>query len=265
MRGRDSSRWHLAWAEDWLPTLLLCVALFFFLWMFVSAEGLVQTAEAGHFVGAAGLDPVAEAGRYAYEWRHGMAGGWPLYVPGFFIVAIATVVWACERSLRSLALRGSIALALALLCAMVLAPLGTRWLIPEFQRDTGLVLTGSPLAAPGRATLPGILTVVSWAGLVVSIQISITRRSIRPLVAPFACYSVLAVIRPGDFGDLVGPWAEALWRGESIAIVSTALIPPVVAILFLYCWRFRADMVQPPVIAQRLINQRHHPRRSGVQ
>jgi hypothetical protein len=254
MRGRDSTRSHLAWAGDWLPTLLLFVALFFFLWMFVSAEGLVRTAEAGHFVSAGGLDPVAEADRYAYEWRHGMAGGWPLYVPGFFIVAIATVVWACERSLRSLALPGSIALALAVLCAMVLAPLGTQWLIPEFERDTGLVLTGSPVAAPGRATLPGILTVVSWAALVVAIQISVTRRSIWPLVAPFACYSVLAVIRPGDFGDLVGPWAEALWRGESTPIVSTALIPPVVAILFLYCWRFQAEIAQPPAIAQRQID-----------
>jgi len=194
----------------YVPLLLLFAALFFFLWMFLAAESLEETAAAGRFLSPEGADATALAERYSYEWRHGMAGGWPLFVPGFFAVAVATVLWSSGRTSGVLAVEGGVALLFALLAAKLLAPLGTDRLVPSFERDSGLVLAGSPLEASWGASLPGILTLVSWAALVVALQISVTRRAILPLLAPLACYSVLAVLRPGDFGDLVRPWALAL-------------------------------------------------------
>jgi hypothetical protein len=227
-----------------VAVLVLGAALFFFLWMFLAAESLEETAAAGRFLRADGTD-AAEAGeRFAYEWRHGMAGGWPLYVPGFFAVAVATVLWSSGRTVRSLMLQGLPALLTALLAARVLAPLGTEWLLPSFQHASGFALVGSPLTATRQDVLPGVLTLVSWVALVVALEKSVASRCIRPLVAPLACYSILAVLRPGDFGDLVLPWMAALWRGEITAIVSTALIPVVAAVLVFYCVRSGSRLSQ---------------------
>jgi len=221
--------------------LALWAVLCFFLWMFLAAESLERTAAAGRFLSADGSDAVALAERYSHEWRHGMVGGWPLYTPGLFAVAIAAVLWSAGRTSRGLMVQGSLALLFAVLAAKLLAPLGTRWLIPSFERDTGLVLAGSPMGPTWSGALPGILTVVSWAVLLVAIQACVTRRSIWLLLATLVSYCVLAVVRPGDFGDLVWPWAQAVWRGESVAIVSTALIPLVAAMLWRHCVRFDAN------------------------
>ena len=222
---------------EFVPVLLLFAALFFFLWMFLAAESLQETAAAGRFLGPEGADAGAVAERYSYEWRHGMAGGWPLFVPGFFAVAVATVLWSSGRTIRGVVVQGATALLFALLAAKLLTPLGTDWLTPYFERDTGLVLAGSPVHATWSAALPGVLTLASWAALMVALQICVTSRSMWPLLAPLACYSVLAVVRPGDVGDLVRPWAQAVWRGETVAIVSTALIPLVAAVLWRCCVR----------------------------
>ena len=231
--------------------LALWVALCFFLWMFLAAESLERTASAERFLGADGYEAVALADRYSFDWRHGMVGDWPLYAPGFFAVAIAAVLWSCGRTSRDLIVEGSLALVFALLAAYLLAPLGARWLIPSFERDTGLVLAGSPLRATWSGALPGILTAVNFAVLVVATQSWVTRRSIWLLVGSLATYSVLAVLRPGDFGDLVRLWAEAVWNGDSVAIVSTALIPLVVAMLWRHCVRFGANV---PVASERSAN-----------
>ena len=228
-------------SAEYLPALALWVVLCFFLWMFLASESLERTAAAGRFLSADGSDVVALAERYSYEWRHGMVGDWPLYMPGFFAVAIAVVIWSLGRTSRSLIVQGSLALILALLAAKLLAPLGTKLVIPSFERDTGLVLVGSEVSPTWAGALPGIVNLVNWAVLVVAIQLCITRRSIWLLLAALASYQLLAALRPGDFGDLVRPWAQALWRGEGVAIVSTALIPLVALMLWRHCVRFDAN------------------------
>jgi hypothetical protein len=241
MRRRGVIALALRSTAAFAPLVLLFAALFFFLWMFLAAESLEETAASGRFLSTDGTDAVAEAKRYSYEWRHGMTGGWPLFVPGFFAVAIVTVPWSSGRTIRGVLVQGVPALLFALLLAKLLAPLGTEWLMPFFEQDTGLTLAGPPLEATWSAALPGVLTLVSWAALVVALQICVTRRSIWPSLAPIACYSVLAVFRPGDFGDLVLPWAEALWEGDGVAVISTALIPVVGTALVWYCLRIQAN------------------------
>jgi hypothetical protein len=205
--------------------------------MFLAAVSLERTAEAGRFLGADAADAAALADIYSSDWRHGMTGDWPLYVPGFFAMAIATVLWSRGRTIRSQLAEGSLALLLALLAARLLAPMGARWIIASFEQDTGLALLGSPVGAMWSGAVAGVLTVVSWAALMVAVQISVTRRSIWPLLAPLACYSALAVLRPGEAGELMRPWAEALWDGDAVAIISTALMPPIAAILWWWCVR----------------------------
>lgn len=219
----------------YVPVLFLWAALFLFLWMFLAANSLERTAEAGRFLSTDLSGATALAERYSYDWRHGMAGGWPLYTPGFFAVAIATVIWSRGRTIRRLFVEGSVALLLSLLAAKLLAPVGARWLIASFEVDTGLVLAGSPVGAAWSGALPCAITVISWVALMVAIQASVTGRSIWPLLAPLACYSALVVIRPGDFGELMRPWALAVGRLEAVAIFSTALIPLVATVLALYC------------------------------
>jgi len=222
-----------------VPVVVLWAGLCFFLWMFLVAESLERTAAAGRFLSADGTDAAALAERYSYEWRHGMVGDWPLFVPGFFAVAVAAVLWSSGRPTRGLLVEGSLALLLALLAARLLTPLGTRWLVPTFERDTGLSLAGSPMGATWTGALPGVLTVMSWTALIVAIQRWVTGATIWPLLIPLGCYALLAALRPGDFGDLVRPWAQALWRFEGVAIVSTALIPLITAILWWHCVRVR--------------------------
>lgn len=229
------------WSAGYLGVLLLWVALSFFLWMFLASEGLEQTATAGRFGGANVSNLAAVAERYSYEWRHGMVGDWPLYVPGFFAVTIAVVLWSRGRAIRHLVAWGALALALALLSAKLLAPLGTWWLILSFERDADLVLQGSARGATWTTALPGMLTVVSWATLIVAVQVSAARRSIWPLLLPLGCYGALAMLRPGALGDLVRPWAQALWRGNGVAIVSTVMIPLVVVAL----WRHSRPGAEP--------------------
>ena len=78
------------------------VALFFsqtlFLWMFYAAEGLEQMAKAGSVVASPPVNAVEVTYRYAADWRHGMAGGSPLYMPGFFAAAITTWLLACNQN-----------------------------------------------------------------------------------------------------------------------------------------------------------------------
>ena len=218
--------------KTYLRTLLFWAALCFFLWMFVASEGLERTARAGRFAGGPSPQTAAAAEGYALEWRHGMVGGWPIYVPGFFAVAITAVLWSRQRSIRGLVIEGGLAIVVALVAAEILAPLGTRWVIHSFEADTGVVLQGSSRGASGRAALPGLVTLVSWIALIVAAQVCAARRSIWPLAVPLVCYSTLAVLRPGDFGDLVRPWGQAVWHRDGAAILSTALIPAVAVLLW---------------------------------
>jgi hypothetical protein len=60
--------------------------------------------------------------------------------------------------------------------------------------------------------------------LVVSAQTAITSRSFLPLVVPSCLYAGLAIVRPGDFGELANPWIDGLGARDPAAIVSTVLL-----------------------------------------
>lgn len=59
--------------------------------MFLAADSLEQLAASGAFGDAR---EAQAAFAFAASWRHGMAGNSPVYMPGFFAVAIAAWIWS---------------------------------------------------------------------------------------------------------------------------------------------------------------------------
>ena len=98
---------------------LALVACTFFLWMFFAAATLERTADVGGISPSSGRDAHAVAYEFAARWRHGMSGNSPLYMPGFFAVAIAAWFWCAGKSLTRLLVEGLTLLAASTVCAMV--------------------------------------------------------------------------------------------------------------------------------------------------
>lgn len=128
-KGRRDRRVHLVLLL--LPSLL---AQTLFLWMFFSAARIEQTVRLGSCSHARGVRDDADrrarleflADRFAAQWRHGMAGNSPLYMPGFFALGVTTWLWSIGRPLRRLG--GE-----ALLIALIATPGGA--LLSRFSGD----------------------------------------------------------------------------------------------------------------------------------
>jgi hypothetical protein len=208
---------------------ILFAAFLLFMWMYLASEGLERTA-----AGDGRAEVAAAAAEYSYLWRHGMVGGWPLFVPGFFAVAVATAVWAAGRAMLAVVLEGAGALLGATLVAKLLAPLGTDRLLPAFEAHAAVTIRAERLEATWSGALLGMLTVTSWAALIVAGQVALARRSVRPALVPLALYVALASLRPGALGDLLLPWGRRLVEGDWVAALSTALIP----VLAVALWRY---------------------------
>jgi hypothetical protein len=215
-----------------LPSLLLFAANLLFLWMLFASKGLERTAAEGRLAGRRGGDVAAAADEYAYLWRHGMVGGWPVFIPGFFAIAIAVAVWWRRRTPRELVVEGIFVLVAATVVARLLAPIGTDRLVPAFAHSAGATIDAAPLGASWTIAPIGWLTIVSWSALIVVARMSLATRSIRPAILPLVLYTGLAVLRPGEFGELVDPWARRLVQGDRVAVTSTTLLVCGVAALW---------------------------------
>jgi len=202
-----------------------------FLWMFLASEGLERMAEAGRFTGPPGLDVKAAAYRFASERRHGMAGGWPLYMPGFFAVAIATWLGAGGRPFLRLLVEGVAVMALATCMAVALAPLGTTRVMESFGRLSGLHSEGAPLGSTHVGAGLGLLTLVTWNLFVLAGQRALAGRSLWPLWLPVAPGVLLAVSRPITVDDFVTLWAQRVAQGEGVAVFSLLAVPAATALL----------------------------------
>jgi hypothetical protein len=216
------------------------VALFFsqtlFLWMFYAAEGLGQMAKAGS-IGASPAVPamnvVEVASRYAADWRHGMAGGSPLYMPGFFAAAITTWLLACQRPLRQLCLSWFGLLPFAIILAIVFSSGGRQLVIAGFTAQHGMQIVGETRAGSFVGIIQGIYTLVAWCTFIVSSHQALRRRSPWPLLWPLILSLILALIRPVTVGDFTGLWFNRVRDGDAVAIISLLLIPTIAINLYL--------------------------------
>jgi hypothetical protein len=196
-----------------------------FLWMFFVAGGLERLAELGHIIGPASMNVKATAFDFAARWRHGMAGGWPLYMPGFFVTAVALWRRAVGLNLRRVVAECAVTGALAVIAAWLLAPGGANLALDSFHAETGLRCAGDWPGVAGRVVGQGVLTLISWNSFVLTSQLAIIRKSFRPLVVPTALSIVLILIRPFTVNDFTSLWRQRVWQGDPVAVLSALLIP----------------------------------------
>jgi hypothetical protein len=202
-----------------------------FLWMFFVAGGLERLAELGHIIGPASMNVKAAAFDFAARWRHGMAGGWPLYMPGFFVTAVALWRRAADLSLRRVVVECAVTGALAVITAWLLAPSGASLAMDSFHAETGLRCARDWPGAPGRVIGQGVFTLICWNSFVLTGRLAIIRKSFRPLLVPAALSVVLISIRPFTVDDFTSLWAQRVWQGAPVAIFSALLIPLLSALL----------------------------------
>jgi hypothetical protein len=221
-----------------LPSILLPLAAhFLFQWTFLAAEGLERSAEASHFRTANGFAAKAAAYRYAYEWRHGMVGRWPLFVPGFFAVAIGTAVRSRGRPVRGLIAESIAVMSAATLAAKAVAHIGTRHLVGVFERDSGLRCEATPRGSTWAGAGTGALTAGSWSALVIATQRAVATKSLWPLLLPLSLYALLASLRRGQLGSLVVPWLRRALRRDWTALGSLALAAAMTVVLWRHASR----------------------------
>ena len=205
------------------------IADFFFMWMYFGSKALERTLEPA----GAGA---AHAAEWGYLWRHGMTAGWPLYIPGFFAVGFAIAFWSRGRPLRNVVL-GRVAILLsATIVAWPVGAVSREVMARSFEVYSGNDLDQSLLLPPVLSGAIGCLTNLCWSMLVISAQAAISSRSFLPLVVPFCLYAGLAIVRPGDFGELTNPWIDGLGDRDPAAIVSTALL---LVLAFVIAWLSR--------------------------
>lgn len=205
----------------WLALLFLADTLF--LWMFLASSGFERVSEA-----------TSAAHEFAARWRHGMSGGWPLYMPGYFLTTVVLWFWSDERSLQRLLVEGLAVLFLSAFATLLLAPAGTDYLIEAFQRQTGLPSGG---ASPGPTlvgSLRGIFTLAAWSAFIIAGRRALMRRSLLPLGLPLVLGVVLALVRPvSTFNDMIALWGQRIVQGDGVAIFSFLAIPAAAA---LFVW-----------------------------
>jgi len=188
-----------------LTALFLLVAQIVFLTTFLAAEPLEILADRGE------IQARETAYLYASRWRHGMTGNWPMYMPGFFAVAVSVWFWALRRTPMQ-TIREGLGLTLAaLLVALLLQPLGAAAIARQFQAETGLIFIDHVGQLPSNTAIGifrSVYTLLTFAVGIVSIQIAVGRRRLWPLAVPFVMNLILAAIRPWTVTDFTNYWIQ---------------------------------------------------------
>lgn len=221
--GKQSEVRNQGRLADRALLLLPLAAHLLFQWMFLSAEGLERTADAAHLRSALDSDARSAARRFAYEWRHGMAGRWPFFVPGFFALAVCSALWAHGKASGRLLGEGVVVLSAATLIARALAGFGSRRLIRSFQRRSGIECEGEAAQSTWAGAGIGGLTAASWSALVIAAQRSVATRRLWPLALPLALYALLTAVRSSKLSSLDLLWLSKLVEGDRRAIRSLVL------------------------------------------
>ena len=214
-------------ARRFAPAVLVFLADVFFMWMYLASRAIERSVETAHPLAPAGVIAVAE--EWGYLWRHGMTAGWPVYIPGFFAVGFAVVLWSRGKRVAGV-LPGALALlAASSVSAWVVAALTSQFVAGSFEGYSGGQLAWKfqpPPVVPGAT---GCLTLGCWSMLVISAQAAVATHNVVPLLLPFGLYAGLATLRPGDLGELARPWVVSLVDRDPSALLSTLLVVLLVA------------------------------------
>jgi hypothetical protein len=214
--------------------LALALAYALFLWMFFA---VAEVDVIGSTLMATGHPVLGHAVQvFAADWRHGLNGHSPLFMPGFFALTGAVWFWSRTQSIAELFRGGALALLAGFSLALFAAPLGraaaAQAFLDEFHfavepefRDT---LQAAPISA---------FTAICWTVLVVAIRRAITTGALRPLALVVCLYALLGFARHwwslDHFrkGDDVARWETRAAQGDAVAIGSLVAVPLLVLVL----------------------------------
>lgn len=207
------------------------VACTFFLWMFFAAATLEQTAALGGIAASPGRDAHAVAFEFAARWRHGMAGNSPLYMPGFFAVAVASWFWCAGKSLKRILVEGFPLLATATVCAALLAPYAAPRIISDFVAQEGFSVSYPASSWTWIASAQGVYSLLTWCSLIIASRWAMKLRSLKPLLVPLGLNLVLALVRPWTVAEFTSQWVREALDGEPTAVFSFLLVPVIAGFL----------------------------------
>jgi hypothetical protein len=208
--------------------LSLAFAYALFLWMFLSVAEVDVT---GSTLMATGHPVLGQAVQvFAADWRHGLNGHSPLFMPGFFALTGAVWFWSRTQSIAELLRGGALALLAGFFLALFAAPLGraaaAQAFLDEFHFAVQPEFRDTWRAAPISA-----LTAICWTVLVVAIRRAITTGASRPLALAVGLYALLGFARHwwslDHFrkGDDVARWETRAAQGDAVAIGSLVAVP----------------------------------------
>ncbi len=210
---------------------LALVACTFFLWMFFAAATLEHTADVGGISASPGRDAHAVAYEFAARWRHGMAGNSPVYMPGFFAVAIASWFWCGGKRLTRVLAEGLPLLAASAVCAALRAPYAAPRILSDFVAQEGLSVSYVASSASWIASAQGVYSLLTWSTVIIASRWSIRLRSLKPLLIPLGLNLVLAFVRPWTVADFTSRWLRQTLDGEPTAVISFLLVPLIAGFL----------------------------------
>ena len=218
-------------ADSFVTSMVVMVACTFFLWMFFAAATLERTADLGRIAPPPGRDARVAAYEFAARWRHGMADNSPIYMPGFFAVAIATWFWSTRKGLRRMIAEGLVLLVAAAICAALLAPYTAPRIASAFIAQEHFNVSDGSSSATWISVAQGIYSLITWSTVIIAARWSIKQRSLKPLLIPLVLNVVLAFVRPWTVADFTSRWAREAVEGEPVAVISFLLIPIISGIM----------------------------------
>jgi hypothetical protein len=208
--------------------LALTIAYALFLWMFLSVTGVDIAGKTLVATGHLQLGHAIEV--FAADWRHGLNGHSPLFMPGFFVLTPAAWYWSGRQSVEQLLRGGATALLAGLLLAVLAAPVGRAAAANAFFYEFHLAVQSS-FRDTWHAAATSAFTAICWTVLVVAIRRAITVGRVRPFALVVGLYVLLGFSRHWwsldhfKKGDDVARWETRVARGDAVAIASLVAVP----------------------------------------
>jgi hypothetical protein len=207
----------------------LGVVYILYVWMFVASEGVVLLAKQGACTGP----DVVVAKQFAGDWRHGLTGHSPLYMPGFFLLAATTWLWANDQRARQLLREALPLLGLALIVGIAFAPIGTEYLVHELEARQAVTCTKATTTDVSLWRLfLCLFTMTSLSIVSAGVNRAVTR-GWRVLRIPAVFAVAATALRPPTRWPVF--WARAIAAGDIVAVGSVIFIVTVIGML----WRWR--------------------------
>lgn len=154
-----------------------------------------------------------------------MAGNSPLYMPGFFAVAIAMWFWCDRKSVPRMLAEGAMLMFAASVCAALLAPFAAPRILDGFLTQGAFAVSHAKSSGTWVASAQGIYSLLTWSTVIIASRFAVRLRSFKPLLIPLILNLVLALVRPWTVADFTSQWVRQALAGETVAVISLLFVP----------------------------------------